>query len=150
MFEYFKLRRWALRAYGVGLALLASLYAQVYMTVLVNTWYKEINNIFQHPELHSPSDLHHQLWVLVYIATPYVLLAIVTACVTRFYALWWRTAMSEYYFPLWRSVNADIEGSSQRLQEDTQQLAEFIERLGLRVVKATMTLIAFSPILWSL
>ncbi len=42
---FFWNRAWALWAYGGGAFLFASLYAQVYMTVLINTWYKGFYDI---------------------------------------------------------------------------------------------------------
>jgi len=85
-----------------------------------------------------------------WIAGPYVLLASMTSYFTRRYSLWWREAMTFDYIPRWRNVKEDIEGSSQRIQEDAYRFARIIETLGLQVVRAIMTLIAFVPILWKL
>jgi len=52
--------------------------------------------------------------------------------------------------PIWTSGRVKVEGSAQRLQEDTMRFAKIVESLGLQVVRAVMTLIAFTPILWSL
>ena len=52
--------------------------------------------------------------------------------------------------PYWRASEAKIEGSSQRIQEDCMNFAKIVESIGLQVVKAFMTLIAFIPILWIL
>ena len=52
--------------------------------------------------------------------------------------------------PYWRATEAKVEGSSQRIQEDCMNFAKIVESIGLQVVKAIMTLIAFIPILWAL
>jgi len=54
------------------------------------------------------------------------------------------------YIPRWRNVEEEIEGASQRIQEDCNRFARIIESLGLQIVRAIMTLIAFIPILYGL
>ena len=77
------------------------------------------------------------------IAFPYIALAIFTGWFARIYGLRWRQAMTFSYIPRWRAVDGEIEGASQRLQEDCNRWARIIESLGLQVVRAVMTLIAF-------
>ena len=43
----------------------------------------------------------------------------------------------------------EIEGASQRIQEDCNRFARIVG-LGLQVVRAIMTLVAFVPVLWAL
>jgi peptide/bleomycin uptake transporter len=54
------------------------------------------------------------------------------------------------YIPRWRTVEEEIEGASQRIQEDCNRFARIVESLGLQVVRAVMTLVAFIPVLWAL
>lgn len=54
------------------------------------------------------------------------------------------------YLKFWHSVKEDIEGSSQRIQEDIHRFAKITERLGVQILDAIMTLVAFIPILWAL
>jgi peptide/bleomycin uptake transporter len=58
--------------------------------------------------------------------------------------------MTFEYIPRWREVQEEIEGASQRIQEDTYRFAKIVEYLGLQIVNAFMTLVAFLPILWDL
>ena len=60
----------------------------------------------------------------------------------------WREAITFNYIPRWQAVYQEIEGASQRIQEDCNRWARLIESLGLQVVRAIMTLIAFIPILY--
>ena len=84
------------------------------------------------------------------LAMPYVIIATITNWFTRVYGLRWREAITFDYLPKWRNVTTDIEGASQRIQEDTHHFAEIIESLGLKIVRSVMTLIAFIPVLWEL
>ena len=86
----------------------------------------------------------------IVLAMPYVLVATLTAWFTKIYTFRWREAMTFYYLPKWRLVTRDIEGSSQRIQEDCARFARIIETLGLQVVRAILTLVAFLPLLWQL
>jgi peptide/bleomycin uptake transporter len=57
--------------------------------------------------------------------------------------------MNDYYTSKWKQVR-NIEGASQRIQEDTMRFAEIMEGLGVSIVDAVMTLFAFLPVLWAL
>ena len=148
--SFYKNQKWALWAYGGGFLLLASLYIQVQLTVKINTWYGGFYNILQKATEHTVAEFWAELIKFAYIAFPYVLIATATAYFTRLYSFKWREAMTFDYIKQWQSIEADIEGSSQRIQEDIYRFARIVESLGLQVTKAIMTLIAFLPILWGL
>ena len=86
----------------------------------------------------------------LWIAVPYAAIVAATNFVTRHYAFRWRQSITEDYIPRWRRVDEDIEGASQRIQEDTFRFARIVENLGLQAFRSLMTLIAFLPILWGL
>lgn len=148
--SFFANKKWALWAYGGGVFLLISLYAQVHMSVLFNNWYRGFYDILQQVEKHNLKDFFDCLTVFMKIAIPYILLATITNWFTRIYSLRWREAITFGYIPRWRNVKEEIEGASQRIQEDTYRWARIIESLGLQVVRAIMTLTAFLPVLWQL
>lgn len=147
---FFWSKQWAPWAYGGLLFLLSSLYAQVHITVLINKWYKGFYDLLQDAANHDVSEFWDKILIFTELALPYVILATITAYFTRVYAFKWREAITFNYIPRWRNVKEEIEGSSQRIQEDAYRWARIIETLGLQVVKAIMTLIAFIPILWDL
>ena len=95
-------------------------------------------------------DFWQSMINFAWIAFPYVLLATLTGYFTRVWAFKWREAMTFDYIKYWRNVEREIEGSSQRIQEDIYRFARIVESLGLQVVRAIMKLIAFLPILWGL
>ncbi len=147
---FFGSSRWFLWAYLGGSLLLASLYAQVQMTVMVNDWYGRFYDMMGNVSKHTLDEFWKELFNFFYIAIPYSLLASVTAYVTRLYAFAWRESITMDYLPRWRNVTSEIEGASQRIQEDAMRFAKIVETLGLQVVRAIMVLIAFVPVLWSL
>lgn len=147
---FFYSRKWFLWAYLGGAFLLLSLYAQVQMSVLFNEWYKDFYNLLQNATQHEISEFWDSITTFIKIAIPYVFLATITSFFTSIYAFRWREAITFNYLPRWKNVKKDIEGSSQRIQEDTYRFTRIVESLGLAIMKALMTLIAFIPILWGL
>lgn len=147
---FFGSRRWFLWAYGGGLMLLCSLYAQVQMTVLINDWYGRFYDMLGEVSKHNVDEFWSELWRFFHVAIPYCILATVTGYFTRLYAFAWREAITMDYLPRWRNVEVEIEGASQRIQEDAARFAKVVESLGLQVVRAIMVLIAFTPVLWKL
>ena len=153
---YFGTRKWALWAWGGLVVLLSSLWLQVSLTVMINEWYGGFYDLMQNSAsyVNKPQEgiglFYDKLKDFGMLAMPYVLIATITNWFTRVYGLRWRQAITFDYFPRWRNVKEDIEGASQRLQEDTHRFAEIVEGLGLQVVRSIMTLIAFIPVLWQL
>ena len=139
------------------------------MTVAINSWYGKFYDLLQNATdyVDKPNEginlFFSQLVSVDYIikgfegdpsfvviAFPYIVLAIFTGWFTRIYGLRWREAITFSYIPQWQAVEYEIEGSSQRIQEDCNRFARIVESLGLQVIRAIMTLIAFIPILWGL
>ncbi len=149
--SFFWSKKWALWAWGGAIFLLVSLYLQVQMTVMFNEWYKGFYDILQGSDngKYVLSDFWSAIIAWCHIAYKYILLSAFTAYFTRLYAFTWREAMTFNYLPRWRYVEEQIEGAAQRIQQDTERFARIVETLGLQIVRATMTLIAFLPILWN-
>jgi peptide/bleomycin uptake transporter len=103
--------------------------------------------------METVSSVTHDLFDLILIFAQIAFLAIFVYVMTRFlvshYIFRWRTAMNDYYTSKWKQVR-NIEGASQRIQEDTMRFAEIMEGLGVSIVDAVMTLFAFLPVLWAL
>ena len=166
---FFRSREWALWAWGGGGLLAISLWVQVQITVAINKWYGGFYNLLQTSAEYKDNSaegialFYDKLISLSYwtngfegdpsftvLAFPYVVLAVLTGWFTRLYGLRWRQAMTFMYIPRWRTVEEEIEGASQRIQEDCNRFARIVESLGLQVVRAVMTLVAFIPVLWGL
>lgn len=147
---FFWSKRWFVWAYGAGLILFLLLYAQVSMTVKFNEWYGGFYDILQKIDRHTFNEFYQKLIEFTKIAVGYILLATATNFATRIYSLRWREAITFDYLPRWRNVQEEIEGASQRIQEDAYRFARIVESLGLQIARAVMTLVAFLPILWAL
>lgn len=148
--SFYKSKRWFIWAWGGGVTLLASLFIQVELTVKINEWYGRFYNMLQKATEHQLEEFWQELLVFAYIAFPYVLIATLTAYFTRIYAFRWREAMTFSYVNKWQQVEEEVEGASQRIQEDIYRFARIVESLGLQVIRAILTLVAFLPILWGL
>ena len=167
--SFYKTREWALWAYGGGSLLILSIWVQVQLSVAFNDWYKGFYDLLQKSGdfVDNPQEgltiFYQQLVSIDYvtdglngapsfleIAIPYILLMTLTSWFTQVYGLRWRQAMTWGYIPRWRNVEQEIEGASQRIQEDCNRFARIIESLGLQIVRAIMTLVAFIPILYGL
>ncbi|MSN95912.1 putative transporter [Campylobacter sp. FMV-PI01] len=151
MFRSFFLdKKLALWAYG-GLAfILLSLVFQTQINVAINNWYKDFYDIMQNVQKHTLDEFWSQIFRFLYLAMPYVIIHTITTFFTSHWSLKWREAMTFSYLNQWKKCEKDIEGSSQRMQEDIYNFAKIMQNLGLNVVKAFMTLVAFIPILWGL
>ena len=166
---FFRSKEWALWAWGGGSLLAISLWVQVQITVAINKWYGGFYNLLQTSAEYKDKSaegialFYDKLISISYwtngfegdpsftvLAFPYVILAVLTGWFTRIYGLRWRQAMTFMYIPRWRTVQEEIEGASQRIQEDCNRFARIVESLGLQVVRAVMTLVAFIPVLWGL
>ena len=167
--SFFLEKKWRLWSWGGLFLLIVSLFFQVSMTVAINSWYGRFYDLLQNAGDYVNnskegidlffSQLISVEYILngfegepsfVVIAFPYIALAIFTGWFTRIYGLRWREAITFNYIPQWQSVEHEIEGASQRIQEDCNRFARIVESLGLQIIRAIMTLIAFIPILWTL
>lgn len=95
-------------------------------------------------------DFYSLIIIFLCIALPYVIIATINIYFASIYAFKWREAMTFDYLKFWKQKDNNIEGSSQRIQEDIYNFSKIVEQLGLAFIKALMTLIAFIPILWTL
>ncbi|BCX78790.1 putative transporter [Campylobacter sp. 19-13652] len=148
--SFFASKKWALWAYGgIALILLALVYI-THLNVQINSWYASFYDIMQNVKEHNVQDFWDSIEQFLYIAMPYVAVNMLLSFFASHWVFRWREAMSFAYIELWRDTQKDIEGSSQRIQEDVYRLAKILEDLGIKAVKALMTLIAFIPVLWAL
>ncbi|MCH9845283.1 MAG: putative transporter [Alphaproteobacteria bacterium] len=151
MFKSFYMsREWRVWAWGGLLVIVTLLAVNVRILVFLNEWYRDFYDIIQKPENHSMTDFWNQIRVFAYVVFPYIAIVTFANWFNKIYVLRWRQAINYAYIPLWREVDAEIEGSSQRIQEDTYRFGRIVERLFSDVMKALFTLIGFIPILWML
>lgn len=128
-------------------------YFQVEVSVAINAWYGPFYDLIQDSVSQKrptpASDFVASLFVFMGIA----LVAVVVQTLNRFFVshfnFRWRTAMNEYFASHWQTIRG-VEGSSQRVQDDTMRFAQTMEGLGSNFLESIMTLIAFLPVLHGL
>ncbi len=148
---FFLSRRWLLWSVpGSALILFATWY-KVNLDVRINDWFGDFYNMLQKalatPGSITMEEYFDKLLTFGNIAGLYVLIGVLTDFFVKHYVFRWRTAMTNFYTAHWPAVR-QIEGASQRVQEDTQRFASILEDLGISFVRSVMTLLAFLPILW--
>jgi peptide/bleomycin uptake transporter len=147
---WFAPHRWAQWSIlGSGLILFTS-YFQVEVSVAINTWYGPFYDLVQAALSKSKPVTVEQFYSQLSTFAGIALVAVVVGVMTRFYVshyiFRWRTAMNDYYIANWSQLRT-IEGASQRVQEDTMRFATTMEGLGVNLINAVLTLLAFLPVL---
>ena len=149
----FRPHKWARWSVAGSALIIFVTWFQVQLDVMINRWFGSFYDIIQKalasPGAVSAEEYYAQLATFLMIAMTFIVTAVLNAFFTSHFVFRWRTAMNERYVELWERVR-HIEGASQRVQEDTMRFAGIMESLGVRLIDAVMTLIAFLPILWGL
>ncbi len=143
-------QRWSV--FGSALILLMT-YFDVQVSVAINNWrrpfFDNVQNALTGKGEVTVETLYHLMLVFGSIALCAIFLFVMTRFFISHWIFRWRTAMNGYYMDRWSKLRS-IEGAAQRVQEDTMRFASIMEGLGVSIVSAVMTLIAFLPLLWSL
>ncbi|MEZ5935974.1 MAG: peptide antibiotic transporter SbmA [Alphaproteobacteria bacterium] len=151
--NWFSPHRWFRWSVVVSTFIIFVTWFQVQIDVMINAWYRTFYDMVQEalsePGTVSQEDLFAQIFTFIGIALTAITVAVITRFVVSHYIFRWRTAMNDYYIANWSRLR-DIEGASQRVQEDTMRFASIMEGLGVSLIDAFMTLVAFLPILWGL
>lgn len=145
--------RWKLWSIWGTSLIIFSTYFMVQVSVAINNWRRPFGDTLQHALEGDKGVIASDFYALMLTFGEIVSLNVFLYIFTRFfvshYVFRWRTAMNNYYVGKWHNVR-HIEGASQRIQEDTMRFASIMEGLGVSIIDAVMTLIAFLPVLISL
>lgn len=150
---FFGSRRWWAWAWlGSALILLGTWY-KVQLSVQINDWfgafYDSVQKALSQPGSITEASYLGLLLSFFQIAGIFVLVAVLQEFFSKHFVFRWRTAMNDFYITHWARLR-QIEGASQRVQEDTMRFARLMETLGLGLMDSLLTLLAFLPILWTL
>jgi peptide/bleomycin uptake transporter len=133
--------------------ILFSTYFSVQVSVAINNWRRPFFDSIQAAFSEAGSVTSQEFYGLIMVFAEIAFLAVIVFVLARFfvshYIFRWRTAMNQYYAQRWTQLRV-VEGAAQRVQEDTMRFAGIMEGLGIALVDAFMTLVAFLPVLWSL
>lgn len=151
--SFFLSGRWFLWSIaGTALILFATWY-KVMLDVQINEWFGGFYNLIQKalatPGAVGLDEYFGHLITFGHVAGTFVLIAVALDWFIKHYIFRWRTAMNDFYIANWARVR-EIEGASQRVQEDTMRFARIMETLGVSFMRSLLTLLAFLPILWAL
>jgi peptide/bleomycin uptake transporter len=131
-------------------AILFATYFQVQVSVAINNWYGPFYDLIQaalsKSRVVSLPEFYSELVDFAGIAFVAVTVGVLTRFFVSHWIFRWRTAMNDYYMQHWRTLHK-IEGAAQRVQEDTMRFSTTMEGLGVSLVEAVLTLVAFLPVL---
>jgi peptide/bleomycin uptake transporter len=137
---------------GSALILFAT-YFQVQVNVAINAWFGPFYDLVQAALAKSRPVTLPEFYGHISTFASIAVVAVVAGVMTRFfvshYIFRWRTAMNDFYIANWPRLRT-IEGASQRVQEDTMRFASTMESLAVELISASMTLLAFLPVLMKL
>lgn len=144
------------RAYGILAVVLILNLASVFLTVLVNNWYKDFWDVLQGYQFDS-------FWYLVgkfsLIAMVYIAIGVYSVYLQQLLQIKWRTWMTKQYLDTWMEKRAyyklkllgkDMDNPDQRISEDINQFVTLTLSLTIGFVRQLITLVAFTVILWNL
>ena len=141
---------WALWSIVGSALILFATYFQVQVSVAINSWFGPFYDLIQAALAKTRPVTLPEFYGHLSTFASIALIAVVVGVLTRFfvshYIFRWRTAMNDFYIANWPRLRT-IEGASQRVQEDTMRFATITEGLGVNLISAILTLIAFLPVL---
>ena len=153
MFKFFTEPKWYLWAWAGSILILSSLWVQVQIDVKINEWFGDFYDMIQkalgEPNAITISEYWSSLFSFIILAGIYVALAVAVSFFTAHFLFRWRTAMVEWYHSVYDQAR-NIEGASQRVQEDTIKFSRIMESLGTSFIEAVMIIVEFIPILFGL
>ena len=153
MFRFFTQKKWLYWAWLGSVIILSSLWVQVKIDVKINEWfgvfYDMIQKALAEPNAITIDEYWTSLASFITLAGMYITLYVAISFFTAHFLFRWRTAMVEWYHSVYDRAR-NIEGASQRVQEDTIKFTRIMESLGTSFIESVMVLIQFVPILLGL
>ena len=144
------------KAYGILAIVLILNLASVFLTVLINDWYKEFWDVLQAYQFAS-------FWPLVgkfsVIAMIYIAIGVYSIYLQQLLQIKWRTWLTDKYLANWMQKRAyynlkllgkDMDNPDQRISEDINQFVGLTLSLTIGLVRQLISLVAFIVILWNL
>ncbi|TKT81090.1 peptide antibiotic transporter SbmA [Aquamicrobium sp. LC103] len=150
---WYRPHRWQMWSILGSALIIFTTYFSVEVNVAVNAWYGPFYDLIQQALAKTAPVTIGQLYSGMLVFAGIAFVAVTVGVLSLFFVShWifrWRTAMNEYYMFHWDKLR-HIEGAAQRVQEDTMRFSTVMEGLGVNLVRAVMTLIAFLPVLFTL
>nr|WP_210316236.1 SbmA/BacA-like family transporter [Devosia oryzisoli] len=150
---FYKRNEWYWWSVVGSTGILLIIYFQVQVEAFVNEWsgvfFDMIQLALTQPRSVSPERFYGEVFTLLIVLMPTILVSVMLAFFTSHYVFRWRKAMNFYYMSYWPAIR-QTEGAAQRVQEDTMRFASIVEDLGTAFFGSLITLVVFLPLLWQL
>jgi peptide/bleomycin uptake transporter len=140
---FFQSKEWRYRAYGGSTAIVGFLIAQLKVALTINVMNKRFYDVWSDPGHHYLSEAYTVLLPFLFTGFLLVFVNTIASYITSKFVLWWREAVTFSYLDLARTSQAQIEGSSQRIQEDVARFTKVMETIALTVVGSIFTLMEY-------
>ncbi|RMH15270.1 MAG: transporter [Gammaproteobacteria bacterium] len=153
MFNFFTDKRWWHWSILGTATIVFGIWFQVYLDSRINLWARDFYDTLQKavsdPGSVTSGELYSFLLRFGAIAGIWILTAVLRDFLTAHWTFRWRQSMTEVFHEHYASM-ADVEGCSQRVQEDTLKFARLMESLGAGLIHSVMTILVFLPMLATL
>ncbi len=150
---FFKKTPWFWWSVFGSVTILEVVYFNVQIGAWLNDWYGTFYDMIQQAMSEAksvtPEEFYGELWTVLYVLVPNITVLVLNSFFIAHYLFRWRRAMNAFYMAHW-PILREVEGASQRIQEDTQRFARIVEGLAVSFVASMMTLIVFLPLLFEL
>lgn len=161
--QFFCKKRNAPVAYGGLFVIFLNGAFHAWIKVWTNDWYGRFYDLFQeagslsstpnvttHEWETKQAEVGQHLIEFIYISVIVIFVTPLAKFIRSWWALHWRLCLMRNYIESWDSNVVSIEGTSQRIHEDTYRFSRGIEMCLSTVLDAIITLAVFAPILHSL
>ena len=140
-------------AWGLLIAVIVLSLFSVFISVLLNSWYKDFYNALQNKDL---AAFTHLILYFCGIAAIAILGAVYRLYLTQMLTIRWRRWLTEQHFAKWlRHKNyyrleqgGYTDNPDQRLSEDLNNFTTDTLSLSLGLLRTVVSLVSFSVILW--
>ncbi len=147
--SFFASKEWFWRAYGRGVLIFVLLYSNVEINVYLIKQAKVIGDLLQHSSGHLIGELYTAILYVVLLRCSFMVCDPAASYFARIYAIDWRRAITHDCIRRWHAspTPIQVEGLSQRLQEEPYKFAQFLENFGAQMLRAIIALASFVPML---
>ena len=153
MFKFFTTKRWLLWAWLGAIVIISLIGGSVWIDVMINEWFGEFYDMIQVAlgTPHAVTIAQYMLSLLVFgkLALVWMAIGLLSSFLTSHFLFRWRTSMVEWYHSVYHHAR-DIEGASQRVQEDTVKFSRLVEDLGSNLIESVLMILVYLPILLGL
>jgi peptide/bleomycin uptake transporter len=153
MFRYFYKIEWLPWSIGGSFLIVFLLWLQAYLATKINVWYGEfydvLGDILAGKAKLSEVEFYLYLLNFLQLAGISMFVSVFLAFFSSHWSFRWRTSMIEFYHSHY-NLARNMEGASQRVQEDCLKFARMLESLGVGLAESIFYLIFFLPILYDL